>query len=91
MLSSVAAWAETSTEQLTLHLGLPRQPAQSELRVPLAKGALDLRLLDLSHQVVLEDEGEWCSELVARSAEPRGGGLPARVARAFGNLDYTFR
>ena len=92
MLSSIAAWAETSTEQLTLRLGLPRQPAQSELRVPLAEGALDLRLLDLSHQVVLEDDEAWCSELVARSAgEPRGGGLPARVARAFGSLDYTFR
>lgn len=96
MLANIdAVYADTRAAQLALQLGLPPQPAFSRLLVPLGDGALDLRLLGHSHQVVLDADGGCgpgaaCSEVVA-CLPGAAGGLPPRAERELGGLHYTFR
>jgi hypothetical protein len=85
-----AAYADTSAAQLSLGLGLPALDAYAELTVPLAEGALELRLLGNSHQVVLRTPTVECSEAVACLPQ-HGGGLPERADHDWEGSDYVFR
>jgi hypothetical protein len=89
MLSTIkAAYADTSAAQLRLELGLPPLEAHARLVLPLAHGAVDLRLLGQSHQVVLDRYGVSCSETVACLGDDSG--LPGKAEVPLPGAAYRF-
>jgi Protein of unknown function DUF2617 len=82
-------YADSRAAQLSWQLGPACHQALAEVPVALPGGALDLRLLGGSHQVLLSLDGTRCSEVVAcGSGVP---GLPAAIRRTLPGLRYRFR
>lgn len=83
------AYSDTRAGDLAWALGREPLPALATLELRLDGARVELRLLGASHQVILEEEGDVCTETVAcmpGSTAP----LPLGVSRRPGGRDYEF-
>ncbi|WP_274560922.1 DUF2617 family protein [Streptomyces spiramyceticus] len=83
------AYTDTRAADLAWALGREPLPALAVLDLQLGCATLQLRLLGASHQVLLDEAGNACSETVAcmpGSSTP----LPLGVAKRFGEWEYEF-
>jgi hypothetical protein len=83
------AYSDTRAADLAWALGREPLPALAVLDLDLAGARLQLRLLGASHQVLLEENRETCSETVAcfpGSSTP----LPLGLSKRLGEWEYEF-
>ncbi|MBU7597513.1 DUF2617 family protein [Streptomyces sp. P38-E01] len=83
------AYSDTRSSDLSWALGHEPLPSLATLDLELDATQVQLRLLGASHQVLVEENGEVCSETVAcmpGSSAP----LPVGVSKRVGIWDYEF-
>ncbi|NBM16859.1 DUF2617 family protein [Streptomyces sp. GC420] len=83
------AYTDTRASDLSWCLGKEPLPALAVQDVRLGSAEVQLRLLGASHQVIIEEDRESCSETVAcmpGSSNP----LPLGVSERIGNWEYEF-
>ncbi len=83
------AYTDTRADDLAWALGKEPLPALAVLDLELARAKLQLRLLGASHQVLLEEGDDTCSETVACMAGSSTP-LPLGVAKRLGRWEYEF-
>ncbi|OEU96387.1 DUF2617 family protein [Streptomyces oceani] len=90
MLTSLKiAYSDTRAADLAWALGRGPLPALATLDLELSGARVQLRLLGASHQVLLRDGPDSCSETVA-CMPGSNSPLPLGVSKRIGDCDYEF-